>query len=390
MTDKTKEQLTSELVELRQRISELETSETERRRTEEALRESEEKLRLMFESVTGGITVSDLDGNIVQVNEAVVRMHGYDNKEELIGLSAFELIAEKDHARAEENLKRTAEDGYVRNIEYTFLRRDGGEFPAELSAAVLRDTSGSPTGFIAITEDITERKKIEEQLMVTDRLASIGELASGIAHELNNPLTSIIGFSELLLGRDVPDDVKEDLKVINREAQRTAQVVKNLLTFARRHEPAKEPVDINSAIRTVLELRAYEQKVNNIEVNTRFAPDLPEITADGFQLQQVFVNIIINAEHFMTKAHGRGILTITTERVGDITKASFADDGPGIAEENLGHLFDPFFTTKEVGKGTGLGLSISYGIITEHGGRIYTESKLGKGATFVVELPISK
>jgi len=149
-------------------------------------------------------------------------------------------------------------------------------------------------------------------------------------------------------------------------------------------------VDIHNIIQKVLELRAYEQKVSNIEVNTRFAPDLPEITADGFQLQQVFINIIINAEHFMIEAHQRGTLTITTEWVGDIIRASFADDGPGIAKENLGHLFDPFFTTKEVGKGTGLGLSICYGIITEHGGRIYAESELGKGATFIVELPISK
>jgi len=139
-----------------------------------------------------------------------------------------------------------------------------------------------------------------------------------------------------------------------------------------------------------LELRAYEQKVSNIEVNTRFASDLPEITADGFQLQQVSLNIIINAEHFMIEAHRRGTLTITTERVGDIIRVSFTDDGPGIAKENLGHLFDPFFTTKEVGKGTGLGLSICHGIINEHGGRIYAESELGKGATFVVELPISQ
>ncbi|GAH05033.1 unnamed protein product, partial [marine sediment metagenome] len=159
--------------------------------------------------------------------------------------------------------------------------------------------------------------------------------------------------------------------------------------FARKHDTEKGPVNINSIMEKVLELRAYEQKVSNIQVNTQFAPDLPEITADYFQLQQVFLNIIINAEHFMIEANNRGTLTITTERTGDIIKASLADDGPGISKENLGHLFDPFFTTKEVGKGTGLGLSICHGIITEHGGRIYIESKLGKGATFVVELPIT-
>jgi len=191
------------------------------------------------------------------------------------------------------------------------------------------------------------------------------------------------------LDKDLPDDVKEDVKVIYSEAQRAADVVKGLLTFARKHAPVKQLVNMNSIIEKVLELRAYEQRVNNIQVNAQFALDLPEITADYFQLQQVFLNIIINAEHFMIEAHNRGTLTITTERVGDIIRASFADDGPGIPKENLGHLFDPFFTTKEVGKGTGLGLSICHGIITEHGGRIYAESELGKGATFVVELPLT-
>ena len=194
--------------------------------------------------------------------------------------------------------------------------------------------------------------------------------------------------SEMCIRDSLPDDVREDLKIINREAQRTSQVVKNLLTFARKHGQAKQPVSINSLIRQVLEMRAYEQRVNNIEVNTQFAPDLPEIVADSFQLQQVFLNIIINAEYFMIEAHKGGTLTITTQRAGDIIRISFADDGPGIAKENLGHLFDPFFTTKEVGKGTGLGLSICHGIITEHGGRIYAESELGKGATFIIELPI--
>ncbi len=172
---------------------------TERKRAEEMLRDNEEKLRLMFESVTEGITVSGLEGEIIQVNEAVVRMHGYDNKEKLNGRSTIELIAEKDHTRAMENLKKTLEEGYSGTIEYTFLTKDGREFPAELSAAVLKDAPGNPTGFIAITRDITVHKKMEQQLIFTDRLASVGEMASGIAHELNNPRTNVIGFSQLLL-----------------------------------------------------------------------------------------------------------------------------------------------------------------------------------------------
>jgi signal transduction histidine kinase len=230
---------------------------------------------------------------------------------------------------------------------------------------------------------------MQEQLMLTDRLASIGELASGIAHELNNPLTSIIGFSQLLMEREIADDIKEDLKLVHSEAQRSANIVKNLLTFARKHAPVKQPGQINNVIEDVLKLRAYEQKVNNIEVVRRFASDLPEIMVDHFQMQQAFLNIIVNAEYFMIEAHNKGTLTITAKRVDNVIRTSFADDGPGIAEENLGRLFSPFFTTKDVGKGTGLGLSICHGIVTEHGGRIYARSQLGKGATFIVELPIN-
>jgi signal transduction histidine kinase len=234
----------------------------------------------------------------------------------------------------------------------------------------------------------TEQRRAEEQMLITDRLASIGELASGLAHELNNPLTGVIGFSQLLLGKDLPDEIREDIKIIYSEAKRAADVMKNLLIFARKHAPIKQLVDINRVIEKVLTLRAYEHKVENIQVVNRFAPDLPLTMADYFQLQQVFLNIIINAEHFMLEAHHRGTLTITTRRAGNSIIASFADDGPGIAKEDMVHLFDPFFTTKEVGEGTGLGLSICHGIVTEHNGLLYAESKPGKGATFVVELPV--
>ena len=229
---------------------------------------------------------------------------------------------------------------------------------------------------------------MDEQLIMTGRLVSIGELSAGIAHELNNPLTSVIGFTELLMEKDLPKDIEEEVRIISSEAQRAAGIVRNLLTFGRKHTLEKQLVDVNSDIGKVLEMRAYEQKVNNIQVVTRLAPDLPEVMADYFQLQQVFLNIAINAEYFMTEAHQGGTLTITTEEVDDILRVSFADDGLGITKEDLGHLFDPFFTTKEVGKGTGLGLSICHGIITGHGGRIYAESEPGRGTTFFIELPI--
>ena len=224
--------------------------------------------------------------------------------------------------------------------------------------------------------------------MLADRLASIGQLTSGIAHEINNPLTGVIGFSELLLEKDLPDEIKEDLGIISKEAKRAANVIKGLLTFVRSKGTEKDLVDINSIIQEVLKLRAYEQRLSNIEVKAQFAPDLPRVIGNGAQMQQVFMNLIINAEQAMIETHGRGRLKVITGNAGEMVLVSITDDGPGISPENMKKLFSPFFTTKEVGKGTGLGLSICHGIVTEHGGRIYAESELGKGASFILELPI--
>jgi signal transduction histidine kinase len=284
-------------------------------------------------------------------------------------------------------MRRVNPNAVPKQYETRFVDRKGDVKSVLVCVDVIPGTNKS----IASVIDISERKTLQEQLIVADRLASIGELASGIAHELNNPLTSVIGFCDLLLAKkDVPADIKKDLRIINKNAQRTAGIVQNLTTFAREHPEETHMVNINDIIRTVLELRAYEQNVNNIQVKTHFDDNLPEISADVFQLQQVFLNIIINAEYFMTEAHGKGILTITTERRGNFIRTCIADDGPGIDKKNLGHLFDPFFTTKEVGEGTGLGLTICHGIINMHGGKIYAESEMGKGATFVVELPIKQ
>ena len=224
--------------------------------------------------------------------------------------------------------------------------------------------------------------------MSTDRLASLGELAAGTAHEFNNPLTSVIGLSELLMQREVPDDVREDLKIINNEAQRAANVARNLLAFGAKHAPSRQPDQMNSIIEDVLELRAYEHKQKNIDIDKRLAPDIPKITVDYFQMQQVFMNIIINAEYFMIEAHGGGTLTIASKKHNDTVRISVGDDGPGIPPENLSRIFDPFFTTKQAGKGTGLGLSICHSIVTEHGGHIYVDSQLGKGTTIFVDLPV--
>jgi len=348
---------------------------------------SEEKLRQVFESVTDGISVIDLEGIITEANQRTVEMHGFSSKNELLGKSLFELLAPHEHERMEAHLKKATKEGAIGGVEYTLLRADGSEFPGELSTNVLKDAQDNLFGHITIARDITEQKRQNERLMSTDRLASLGELAAGTAHEFNNPLTSIIVLSELLMEKG-PEDIRDDLTLINNEARRAANVARNLLAFGGKHTPVKQLYQINSVIEDVLELRAYEHKSSNKDVERHLATDLPEIMVDYFQMQQVFMNIIINAEYFMTEAHGRGTLTIISQKENGTVRISFADDGSGITPENLNRIFDPFFTTKEAGKGTGLGLSICHSIVTEHGGQIYVRSRLGKGTTIFIELPI--
>jgi PAS domain S-box-containing protein len=363
---------------------------TDRKRAEEALKESEEKYKTLVEATSDIIWEVDAEGRFTFISPKIKDILGYEVDEVVGKMRTLDLVAKEEFGKWLKRFKQiTAKRKPFSGLEVIHLHKNGHRVICEISGIPLFDSAGEFKGYVGIDKDITERRHMQEQLAITDRLASVGELAAGIAHELNNPLTGVIGFSQLLMEKDVPEDIKQDLHTVYSEAQRAAQVVNNLLTFSRRHPAVKQMLNINEVINKVLELRAYEQRVENIQVKSRFEPGLPEVKADYFQLQQVFLNIIINAEYFMIKEHGSGKLTITTERVGDVIRASFADDGPGIAEEDLGHIFDPFFTTKEVGKGTGLGLSICHGIVTEHGGRLYVESESGKGATFIVELPIN-
>jgi len=355
---------------------------TERKRAEEAIKHAAEEWRETFDSITDAISIHDRDFRVLRANKAFANIF-HKKPSQIIGRHCYELHKGNKpksgcpHKQTLVTKQPAAAEFYESNL---------GKYLHESTSPIF-DDKGEVVATVHITRDVTEQKQQNERLMMADRLASIGELAAGTAHELNNPLTSVIGFSQLLIERDIPDDIREDLTFIYNEAQRAANVTKSLLTFGRKHAPVKHLNQINDIIEDVLKLRAYEHSVNSIEVKRQLAPDLPKIEVDYFQMQQVFLNIIINAEYFMTEAHNRGTLTITTKKNNSNVMISIADDGPGISRENLSRIFNPFFTSKEAGKGTGLGLSICHGIVSEHGGQIYARSQPGKGATIVVELP---
>lgn len=235
---------------------------------------------------------------------------------------------------------------------------------------------------------LKEVRSAQQQLIQAEKLAAVGTLISGIAHEVNNPLNNILGRVQLLQREAADDRSKRDLQTVRDECERAIRIVRNLLAFTREHKPEMTLVSLNDILDEVLELRAYELRVSNIVLHKDLQPDLPEISADPHQLQQVFLNLIINAEQAMAAAQDRGALSVTTQRVGDALQVVVTDDGPGIPGESISQIFDPFFTTKKVGAGTGLGLSVCYGIVNDHGGEIRVESAEGKGATFTVELPL--
>jgi len=365
---------------------------TERKRMAEALRQSEQDYRTLFDSTVDGMAVIDAETlKILLVNQPIINKLGQD----IIGMNPLDLLALEDKERALKLLREEVLEKDLRLAhEYRAAAKDGSEF--WISAVSTRTNFQGRLAALVSIRNITEQKRaeeekrrMEEQLRLAGRLAAVGELAAGVAHELNNPITAIKGFAQFLTARkDLDETIRKDLDTIYRESQRAAKITQNLLSFARKHDPEKHPISINDVIENILEMQEHLMKINNIELEVELAPDLPKTMADFHQMQQVFMNIVNNAEQAMVEAHAKGRLVVKTKKTGNIIQISFADNGPGISEENLKRIFDPFFTTKEVGKGTGLGLSICYGLVEAHGGRIYAKSKLGQGATFVVELPI--
>ncbi|MCJ7514694.1 MAG: PAS domain S-box protein, partial [Dehalococcoidia bacterium] len=369
---------------------------TERKLAEETLRQSEEKYRTVLNEIYEVYYELDLAGNYTFFNDALCRQTGYSRKE-LMGMNYRRYTPEEDVYFVYERFNRVYRTGQpMRWVPLRTITKDGGIIYTEDTVLPLRNEKGEVIGFRGLGRDVTERKLAEEErrqlelkAQITSRLASVGEMAAGVAHEINNPLTGVTGYAQLLIDRkDIPEDIRSDLAAINDGAQRVAGIVQRLLAFSRQTRPQRKLVDINELIEGTLVLRAYHLRVNNIEVVTRLARGFLETVADPGQIQQVLLNLIVNAETEMKLAHGKGKLTITTKKKDKTIKIYIKDNGPGIKPEVMDKIFDPFFTTREVGQGTGLGLSLCYGIVTEHRGKIYAESKPGKGATFIVELPV--
>lgn len=354
------------------------------RRTSQTLRESEERYRALADLCPEMVAVQS-EGRYVYINSAGASLLGASAPEEVIGKPVGVFIHAEHREKVGQWLQRVQEEGkQATPLPSKGLRLDGQVMDVEVTGAPITH-DGKPAIQIVL-RDVTERRRLEANLHRRQKLELVGELAAGVAHEVNNPLSVISGFSEILLSRELGEGVRKNVQTIFEEAQRASRVIQDILSFARQDKPEERTIDVTQVLDRVRALKAYDFRVNHIETELRLKPDMPMVMADEGKLLQVFFNIMTNAQQAMVDSHGRGNLLISGERVGDNLRLGFADDGPGIAQDNLPRIFDPFFTTKGV-KGTGLGLSVSRGIVAEHGGRIWAESEPGRGATFFVELP---
>jgi two-component system NtrC family sensor kinase len=320
------------------------------------------------------------------VNRALERAIGR-SRGELYGMRFIDVIEASDReavwAHYEATLRGERVRGEIRYRDAQNALRVG----SVTMTPIVED--GRVTGCLGIVRDMTEERMLAEQLLQREKLAAVGQLVSGVAHELNNPLAGIMAFSQLMLAMSgATPDQQDALVTIHKEAKRAAKIVSNLLIFARQRHPERTDADLNQVMQDTVELRRYALRTHQIDVDLELDPDLPLTWADAFQLQQVILNLLTNAEQALKNHEGDKRITMRTHRQGELIVASVADNGPGIPPDALDQIFNPFFTTKAVGEGTGLGLSISDAIIREHGGQMRVSSRPGQGAVFTVELPI--
>jgi two-component system NtrC family sensor kinase len=334
------------------------------------------------------ILVADTTGLITYANRRCFEAGKY-KESELVGHRLAEFVAPPRRAVLAEALQAVLQGQQVDNLELPLLGGDGKLSQFSVNLSPMRDEQKSVNSIVAVMTDITDAAMLQAKLMHTEKMAAVGQLVSGVAHEVNNPLTAILGFADLLVDHpDVPELAKKDLRVIVQEAQRTKLIVQNLLSFARQTPPQRRPVQLPSILRRTLQLRSYDFNNHGVEIIENLNDKLPEVVGDAHQLQQVFLNILNNAYDAVRSTSRRGSIEISTAQSEGMVEVIFRDNGPGIAHPD--RIFDPFFTTKEVGKGTGLGLSICYGIVHEHGGEIACRNNEGReGASFSVRLPMA-
>jgi PAS domain S-box-containing protein len=361
---------------------------TEQRNFQAELQRQRDFNNKVLNNTQNMILVVDTAGLISYANRRCFEAGGY-SQEDLLGRRLVELVPPGRRETMLQALNQTLAGGQVDRLELPILlgQGRGGQFSINMSP--MRDEPGNVNSLVVVMTDITDAAMLQAKLMHTEKMAAVGQLVSGVAHEVNNPLTAILGFSDLLLEQpDVPEGAKKDLRIIMQEAQRTKQIVQNLLSFARQMPPQRLPVQLNAIVRRTLALRSYDLNNHGVKVMERLHEELPEIIGDSHQLQQVFLNILNNAYDAVRESGRPGRIEVTTACGSQYVEIGFRDNGPGVTYPE--RIFDPFFTTKEVGKGTGLGLSICYGIVREHGGEITCRNNPDEpGATFTVRLPRS-
>jgi PAS domain S-box-containing protein len=358
-----------------------------RQRTEE-LSKSEEKYRRIFEGSMDIIMVLDPDSGFLDINQAGLSILGYASKDELIASATLaDLIVSPQNPR--DLLEEIAAVGFRKDLECKVRSRDGEDLTWLFSLTARRTPDGEAAGLEGIAKDITHRKKMEEQLLQAERLASLGELSAGVAHEVNNPLGMILGYTQLLLRTEAKDTQNyDDLKIIEKHARNCKAIVEDLLNFARSSETQKGVLNVNDLIHEVISVVDHQFKLDNITIETALDTSIPTLYADGEKLKQVFMNLLVNAKQAIEVQGKIQILTAHDSSRNELT-VTVVDTGSGIPPEVQEKIFDPFFTTKPTGQGTGLGLSVSYGIIKDHHGEIFVQSTPGKGSTFTITLPVT-
>lgn len=352
------------------------------------LHRADARIRLLAaatEQTADLILITRANGAVEHANHACVSALGY-SRSELAGMGLRDLLDRGFSELVDRIGTEVRQAGSWRGT-LVHRRKDGTAFPASSTVVALRGPDGRVTHFVGVQRDITEELRLRDQLVHSERLSAVGELVAGVAHEINNPLQTIVGCVELLQeDGSATEEQLHDFAIVRREAARAGQIVRNLLAFIRRGSPERGSADLNQIVRATAELREYHLVQRNISLEVDLAPGPLNLLANRDEIQQVVLNLVLNAEQAITGAGGSGTIRLRTRTDGRSHVLEVEDDGPGVSEELRGRIFEPFFTTKDVGEGTGLGLSISHGIARSHGGALELVDE-GRGACFRLTLP---